>query len=58
MAVLRRRADAPSLEALQAAMLAEAIAHYVVTTSQDASFDPERRGAIGRSVNAGYVPSK
>jgi hypothetical protein len=48
LAVLRRIADAPTLEALQGEMRAEGIAYYVVTTPRDAPFDPERRGAIGR----------
>jgi hypothetical protein len=48
LAVLRRIADAPTLEALQGDMRAEGIAYYIVTTPRDAPFDPERAGAIGR----------
>jgi hypothetical protein len=46
-AVLAHLAEATSLEALHTAMRSEGITHYLVTTPQDASFDPERRGAIG-----------
>jgi hypothetical protein len=48
MGVLARLAQEPDLEALRGAMRAEGVTHYVVTKPSDVSFDPERRGAIGR----------
>jgi hypothetical protein len=49
MAVMARLAGAATLTELQAIMRAEAITFYVVTTPGDATFDPERRGAIGHA---------
>jgi hypothetical protein len=58
MMVLGRLAEAPTLEALQQLMRAEGITAYVVSSPQDAPFDRERLGAIGRARNyAVYLAS-
>ena len=48
LAVIDQLDQAPDLEALQAAMRAEGISAYVVSSPRDASFDPLRHCAIGR----------
>ena len=47
--VMNHLANAASLKALQAMMLAEGISHFVVTAEQGMSFDPERREAIAHA---------
>jgi hypothetical protein len=49
LAVIDQLDQAPNLEALQAAMRAEGISDYVVSSDRDARFDPQRRCAIGRN---------
>jgi hypothetical protein len=47
MAALERLDQAPSLEALQAAMRAEGATYYIANSAGDAPFDPKRLQAIG-----------
>jgi hypothetical protein len=47
MAVITRLAAATDLSELRTILRAEHITHYVVTSPNDAAFDPERRGAVG-----------
>jgi hypothetical protein len=57
MMVLGRLAEAPNLQALQQLMRAEGITAYVVSSPQDAAFDPQRLGAIGRAGNYAVYPA-
>jgi hypothetical protein len=47
MAVIGRLAAAVDLSELRSILRAERITHYVVTSPNDAAFDPERREAVG-----------